>query len=396
MFICNIKSILIMKIEELQQKAEKIIDDIKNKGLYLKENTLIDYKLELKVSDKENEVTIFLRNFAKDILAFANNEGGMLFLGFKEDRSTGIIYDVGLNVDSIRILDKIDLKELSDQFIKIFDNSVIIDVKSFQIAARKFYYVLVEKHNSVLIPKIDKPDFDIKKGDVIYRRSANNEKANNSTSHFNNFLEMKANEKNREFIHIWSNLLPEMFDINPREILIINPSIGRVYGYNSKNNVLSSTDVEVDNTKDGPINVILNAISAGEIGRISPDEGKPIYKLIGEIVAKKEKTKESTSITSVNSQLNLKSKYKISHTQLKMIMYHLRWVTTKTFNIENPIDDVINPEFSEFIWIETTDDLKKTKKVVFSPNVVDKLLDVTENEDSHIGIFGAMLKKKAM
>lgn len=383
-----------MKIEELQQKAEKIIYDIKNKGLYSKENTLIDYKLELKVSPGENEVTLFLRNFAKDILSFANNEGGLLFLGFKEDKSTGNINDIGLNEDNIRILEKIDLKELSEQFIKIFDNPVIIDIKYFQIAARKFYYVLIEKHNSVLIPKIDKLDFEIKKGDVIYRRSANNEKANKNTSLFNNFLEMKANEKNREFIQIWSNLLPEMFHINPREILIINPSIGRVYGYNSKNNVLSSTDVEVDNTKDGPINVILNAISAGEIGRISPDEGKPIYKLIGEIVVKNEKTKESTSITSVHSQVNLKSKYKISNPQIKMIMYYLKWVTMKTFTIENPIDDVINPEFSHFIWIESTDDLKGSKKIVFSPNVVTELLNVLENKDNHIGIFGMVLKEK--
>lgn len=383
-----------MKIEELQQKADKIIDDIKNKGLYSKENTLIDYKLELKVSAGENEVTLFLRNFAKDILAFANNEGGMLFLGFKEDRSTGDINDIGLNEDNIRILGKIDLKELSEQFIKIFDNPVIIDIKYFQIAARKFYYVLVEKHNSVLIPKIDKLDFEIKKGDVIYRRSANNEKANNNTSLFNNFLEMKANEKNREFIQIWSNLLPEMFDINPREILILNPLIGRVYGYNSKDNVLSSTDIEVDNTEDGPINVILNSISAGEIGKISPDEGKPIYKLVGEIVIKNEKPKEYTTISSIHDAVIKKSRYRTSNVHLKKIMFYLSWVNNGEFNIGNPKDDDINPDFSEFIWIETTDDLKKTKKVVFSPNVVDKLLDVIENEDNHIGMFGAILKRR--
>ena len=36
-----------MTIEELKTKAEEIVESIKNKGIYWKENTLIDYKLGL-------------------------------------------------------------------------------------------------------------------------------------------------------------------------------------------------------------------------------------------------------------------------------------------------------------------------------------------------------------
>lgn len=53
-------------------------------------------------------------------------------------------------------------------------------------------------------------------------------------------------------------MLPEVFDINPKEILILNPQQGKVYGYNSKNKVLASTDIEIDNKEDGPINAILD------------------------------------------------------------------------------------------------------------------------------------------
>ena len=60
-----------MTITELRAKAEDIAEDIKNKGVYWKENTYIDNKLELKLSSGVDEVTIFLRYFAKDILAFA-------------------------------------------------------------------------------------------------------------------------------------------------------------------------------------------------------------------------------------------------------------------------------------------------------------------------------------
>ena len=383
-----------MNIVELKVKAEEIAENIKDKGVYLKENTLIDYKLELKLSSNVNEVIVFLRNFAKDILAFANKDGGLLFLGFNENKETGVITDVGLKEEDINILRAIDLKDLSDQFVKMFDTQINIDIHSFNIAARKFYYIMIEKHSSILIPKNDFLEYDIKKGDVIYRSSGNNVRANDKTSEFNTFIETKVNEKNKEFMQIWSSLLPEVFDINPKEILIINPLLGKVYGYNSKNNILSSTDIEIDNKDDGPINVILNAISAGEIGKISTNEGKPIYKLVGEILLNNEKVKESTSMNSIHDEIRQKSTFKISNIQLKSVMLYLDWVKNGAFNIDKPKNDDINPDFSEYIWIETVDNLKGKKKVVFSPKAVMPLLDVIEDSTKHTKVFGAILKTK--
>ena len=102
-----------MNSEELKVKADKIVEDIKNNGIYLKENSLIDYKLELKLSSGKSGVIQFLRNFAKDILAFANKDGGLLFLGFNENKETGVITDVGLKEEDISILHAIDLDRKS-------------------------------------------------------------------------------------------------------------------------------------------------------------------------------------------------------------------------------------------------------------------------------------------
>ena len=360
-----------MNIEELKVKAENIVENIKDKGIYLKENTFIDYKLELKLNPNVGNVLIFLRNFAKDILAFANKDGGLLLLGFNENKETGEITDIGLKEDDINILR--------------------VDIHAFNIATRKFYYILIEKHNSILIPKNDFLDYGLKKGDIIYRSAGNNLKANERTSEFNTFIEAKVNEKNKEFMQIWSNLLPEVFDINPKEILIINPLQGKVYGYNSKSNILSSTDIEIDNKDDGPINVILNAISAGEIGKISTNEGKPIYKL----VLNNEKVKESTSMNSIHDEIKQKTKYKISNIQLKMVMLYLGWVKNGAFNIDKPKNDDINPDFSEYISIETIDNLKGKKKVVFSPKAVTPLLEIVEDSPRHVDVFGALLKTKS-
>lgn len=385
-----------MTIAELKIKAEEIVESIKDKGIYWKENTLIDYKLELNLSEGVNEVIVFLRNFAKDILAFANKEGGMLFLGFNENRDTGEITDVGLKDDNIDVLRAIDLKNLSDQFVKMYDTQINVDIHPFNIATRKFYYVLIEKQGTILIQKNDFLDCNLKKGDVIYRGAGGNIRANDKTSEFNTFIETKVNEKNKEFMQIWSGLLPEVFDINPKEILILNPQQGKVYGYNSKNKVLASTDIEIDNKEDGPINVILNAISAGEIGKISTTEGKPIYKLVGEIVLNNEKTKESTSMHSIHEKVRQKSKYKIQNIQLKKVMYYLGWVKDDTFSVKEPKEKDINPDFSDFVWIETIDDLKGSKKVVFSPKAVNPLLEIVEDTTKHTEIFGDFLKEKKL
>lgn len=385
-----------MTIAELKIKAEEIVESIKDKGIYWKENTLIDYKLELNLSEGVNEVIVFLRNFAKDILAFANKEGGMLFLGFNENRDTGEITDVGLKDDNIDVLRAIDLKNLSDQFVKMYDTQINVDIHPFNIATRKFYYVLIEKQGTILIPKNDFLDCNLKKGDVIYRGAGGNIRANDKTSEFNTFIETKVNEKNKEFMQIWSGLLPEVFDINPKEILILNPQQGKVYGYNSKNKVLASTDIEIDNKEDGPINVILNAISAGEIGKISTTEGKPIYKLVGEIVLNNEKAKESTSMHSIHEKVRQKSKYKIQNIQLKKVMYYLGWVKDDTFSVKEPKEKDINPDFSDFVWIETIDDLKGSKKVVFSPKAVNPLLEIVEDTTKHTEIFGDFLKEKKL
>ena len=272
-----------MNLQDLKLKAELIIQDIKDKGCYLKENSFIDYKAEVNIKGEDPSYIQFMRNFAKDILSFANKNGGILFLGFKENKTTGTIMDAGLTQKNISFLESIDLKDLSDQFRKVVDHQINLDMREFNMVSNKFYYIIIEKHNSILVPKKDFLDFDLKKGEVFYRGSANNIRANENTSLFNNFIEMKVNEKNQEFMKIWSSVLPEVFDINPKEIVIINPSIGRIYGYNQKNKILESAGIDIDYEENGAIRLILNAISAGEIGKITSDEGKPIYRLVGDL-----------------------------------------------------------------------------------------------------------------
>lgn len=379
-----------MTLKELKEQITHTIDNLKNHGVFPKENNLYDYKTELNFYTLTDPIDIFMRNFTKDILSYCNSNGGIILIGIKEEK--GKLDDVGLDQKNLDLLNNIDLNLITQKFEKIAKVGVGIDLQSFQTGTRKFFYLLIEKQNQVLIPLNDFIDYKIKKGEIWYRTSSKNEVANLSTQEFNRFLQIKANEKNKEFMEIWSKLLPEMFDINPREVLIINPINNKIYGFNGKENILSSSDIDIDKTDQGVFNIILNAISAGEIGKISDIEGKPLYKIVGEI--KSTSPREHISLSTLHSEVLKQAKYKISSVQLKVLIKNLGWVRDDKFKVENPIDNPIVSDFHKFIWLENFDKIKDVHKVVFSEQAIAIVVEAVNDHNSHKTIFGKNLVKK--
>ncbi|WP_264529253.1 ATP-binding protein [Flavobacterium sp. N502540] len=378
-----------MTLKELKEIIAQTITCIKDHGIFPKENDHFDYKEELNFYGLSDPTEIFARNFAKDILSFSNSEGGIIILGIKEDKQKGAYDEVGLNEKNIDLLNKVDLNLITQKFEKIAKIGVSIDLQSFQLGTRKFFYILIEKQNQILIPINNFTDYKISKGDIIYRVSSKNETANSSTQDFNRFLQMKANEKNKEFMEIWSKLLPEMFEINPREILIINPKFNKIYGYNGQDNTLSSSEIEIDKSNQGIFNVILQAISAGEIGRISDNEGKPLYRIVGEV--RTASVREHISLSTLLAEVLKKSEYKISSVQLKVLLKYLNWVTEENFKVENPPSDPTTEKFREYIWLENFDKIKNAHKVVFAEKAIPIIIEVLNDNSKHEEIFGKSL-----
>lgn len=380
-----------MRLEELKVQVLNIIESIKNNGNYPKENNIIDYKFKLNIDSSQDEIENLFKNLAKDIISFSNGDGGIILIGFEEDKYTTTIKDTGLDADSIKVLEKIDLNLVIQKFDSITKGGVNIDLQKFNIGTRIFFYLLIEKQTNILVPQNDFTSYKLKKGDIYYRKSGKNEHANKSTTDFNTFLQIKANEKNKEFMDIWSKLLPEMFDINPREVLILNPKSNKVYGYNAKDNLLSSSEIEIDQDDNGIFNIILNAISAGDIGKISNDEGKPIYKIVGEL--KVHTPRNFIWFSSLVKKVKENCNFTISSEQFKMCFKFLKWVNVSKFKIENPDNKlVINEIYNNYIWLET---LEKTKKVVFSEDAQQPLIDLINDKEKHIEVFGKELNIKS-
>jgi hypothetical protein len=375
-----------MNLIELKSKVEIIISDIKNNGIYPKENNLIDYKLKLNITSSKSNIEIFLMNFAKDIISFSNADGGIILIGINED-SSGEYTDIGLDEPNVELLTKIDLNHITQQFVKITNVGVSLDLQMFQIAARRLFYIIIEKNNNILVPKDNFPEYKILNGAIYYRASSKNEHANISTANFNRFIQMKANEKSKEFMEIWSKLLPEMVDINPREVLILNPMQNKVYGFNSKDNVLSGSDIEIDKTHNGIFNIILNAITAGEIGKITTNEGKPLYKIVGEF----QNNRDHIILSNLVKAVQNKAIYKITTAQVKILIAYLKWANSSEFKVDNPEEDSINQDFKNYIWIETTDSFSKKSKVYFSSEAIQELIKSINNRDLHQHIFAKEL-----
>ena len=379
-----------MTIKELTIKSTEAISHFKDHGNYPKENNLFEYKMALNTKTGDSEIETFFKNFAKDVIAFANGNGGIVLIGFKEDKSTGEIEDSGLKLLDIDILKKLDLNAVSQKFKKILQTGISIDLQPFQITTRKFYSLLIQKSNDIVIPQNDFFDYKLAKGDIYYRDSAKTEHANSSSAEFNRFLQIKANEKSKEFMSIWSNLIPEMIDINPREVLIVNPNQNKIYGFNGKDNTLSGSSVEIDKSQDGIFNIILNAISAGEIGKISDTEGKPIYKIVGEI----SQGGTHMTISSLESVIKGRTVYKFTNVQMKIVIHSLGWVKDKKFKIEKPPKGTIIEGFDKYLWEEVLDQHTKHSKIVFTQASIMEIIKVIEDESMHLELFGKLLIKK--
>jgi hypothetical protein len=364
---------------------DEITEGFRQHGNYPKENCY-DYKVKLNTQIQGVEISdytqIFMENFAKDIISMHNGDGGILFLGINDDANSSN-RDVGLDSTQASIMKGINLGAIAQKFDRLCKNiKFAINSQEFPISGRVFYYISIGKGESVAISMKD--EYTLKKGEIWYRGSGKNELANEDSQSMNCFLEKKAKEKSDEHMKIWSQLLPELIEINPKKSLIINLENEKVYGFNSDNKKLLGVSIDIKDNLG--LYQILNCISAGEIGEISKKDGKPIYTIVGSI-----SNEDRIPFSSVLKKIQEKAQYSVTDPYIKMACKYLGWVTKEKFKIERPIDGTINDGYKDYLRIETMDASTKSNKIFFSENAVTKLLEVVNNPEEHTKAFGKHL-----
>ena len=172
-------------------------------------------------------------------------------------------------------------------------------------------------------------------------------------------------------------------------------SFNKVYGFNKTDNALSWVDIEVSSDNWNVFNIILDTINSWEIWKITTNEWKPIYKIVWEL--KEKWQNEHIQYSTFAQEVKLLSIYKITDPQIKEVCHYLQWVTDKKFKIAVATDSdksSINNIYNEYIWIEVFDAGKWKKKVVFSKQSAQKIVEIVNNLKNHMKIFNKELIKK--
>jgi hypothetical protein len=100
-------------------------------------------------------------------------------------------------------------------------------------------------------------------------------------------------------------------------------------------------------------------------------------------------------MTNLQKQVAKDTNFKFHGLQLKAAMKYLNWVNDDSFPIENPPEGTVNDEFSNFLWVETVNDIPKSTKIRFSPTGVQELATVINKPELHQAVFGKTLSPVA-
>ena len=395
----------------LKSKIEEIISSIQTIGKYPKECD-VDYKVKLNIHKIKNEdvaedatinnsnLDIFLSNFFVDILSFANGDGGVILLGFDEDKKTGVKVDTGLTIEDLKLLESVDLGELSDKILSFTKVSIELDLQEFQVVSRKFYYLLIEKSNQTLISNRDEKKYRLSKGEIIYRKNGKNYYANSSSAEMDSFILRKSNEKSKEYLDLWRELLPSMIDISPKDILIINPKEGLIFGFGKE---LIKLKLDLDTSSKSGFGLMLNTIQADQIGNISQSGEKPIFRMIGNIslinekIIEKERSDKIT-ITSAIKEITKRSCFNLSSVDFKKICHYLKITSENKFPIQDCKKFVVNENIilkSDYLFISIIDSSTDRKKIYTTKKCIEEFSEAINTPQKQQEIFGKLLNKNS-
>jgi len=107
-----------------------------------------------------------------------------------------------------------------------------------------------------------------------------------------------------------------------------------------------------------------------KLGKITTNEGKPLYKIVGEF----QNNREHIHLNNLEKEVKKLSKFKFTNLKVKAVIHHLNWVNDPQFKVMDPPEGTVNPEFNNFLWVETMDNISNSTKVFFLRKRWSKLL----------------------
>ncbi|MCD8426034.1 ATP-binding protein [Tenacibaculum dicentrarchi] len=190
----------------------------------------------------------------KWIASFANNNGGLILYGIKDNGEL-----IGLQNNK---LEEFDNKDLSEELLSYFAPEINFELFIKEINGLKIGFLYIHKSKNKPIITIKTANNNIQEGDIFYRYPGQSRKI--SYGDLKNIIEEKQNLLNER----WLKLINDVASIGVENIGLLNIENGELIG--SKNKLLIPEE-------------LLNKVTFINEGTFVEKDGTPALKLIGDV-----------------------------------------------------------------------------------------------------------------
>jgi len=236
--------------------VSKIIGTVGDDG-YIKsrESSLLEFKESFNLGNMDE--------YAKTMAAFANNRGGIIIFGVKDNPRIPI----GIRKEKF---DNIKQEKVTGYLIEHFSPEIKWDIGITGVDGKYFGYIFVlEAYNKPIICK--KNNGDLKSGEIYYRYRGQSRKI--EFSELRKIIdEIRESEK-----RLWMKHIEKIAQIGPQNIAFIDLMRGSI-----ETQKLNGSKLIIDRSL---LDDLREKVKFVEEGKFSEKEGFPTLKLIGEVQA---------------------------------------------------------------------------------------------------------------
>ena len=238
-----------------------ILDSTINELLSLKDDGYLYHRESQTLEFKEQFSLSALADYFRDFVAFANNKGGYLIFGVKDNPYTLN----GLTKKSQEQFEKIDPEKITGFLLDIFSSNIDWEQSTIVVAGRRFgiFCISEAKVKPVIAKKNEGKDQVIKNGEIYYRYGGRTQKI--QFAELQNIIQKRLQLQTQQ----WQNLISKIAKAGPANAAILDTERGLIEK--------SDTQVLVMD------NELVKKIKFIKEGEFSEKKGKATLQLIGDI-----------------------------------------------------------------------------------------------------------------
>lgn len=322
--------------------------------LYHRESQTLEFKEQFSLSA--------LADYFRDFVAFANNKGGHLIFGVKDNP-----YKLeGLTKKSQEQFEKIDPEKITGFLLDIFSSNIDWEQSTVVITGRKFgiFCISEAKVKPVIAKKNEGKDQIIKNGEIYYRYGGRTQKI--QFAELQNIIQRRLQSQTQQ----WQNLISKIAKAGPANAAILDTERGLIEK--------SDTQVLVMDNK------LAKKIKFIKEGEFSEKKGEITLQLVGDI-----QPINATEVTKIKKQ-KLTDEYPYSALELvdevKKKLPNISQGDVWKIIAENNLKSNMDYSAYNFRNKKQENEYKKTEKLpkaipnIYNDNAVDFIVKVLNDK----------------